>query len=317
MRFSTFSVMVTAATVAIASPTSFKRNVNCAAVDDDGSALTGSSADSTNSFATCIYKDAGECTYFFSDGSFSSGSSTCPQGLPQVAASSNSDSSASNSASNGAISSTITCPPVDKDGTPLTASSSFNEDGNEFAQCTYKDAGPCAFFFADGSFSSGSSTCPKGLPQTGSAGGGTTTTTPAPPPPPPPTTTQAPPPPPTTTQAAPPPPPPPVTTSAALPPPPPPPPTTSTSTLFSTVAPAPPPTTAPVVPPPAPTTANTDDGFTTVFTSVTVQPSAAATDGVANANSGLGDGSSNGAMGRGAGSAGVVLPLAFVLFALL
>ncbi|KAF9459253.1 hypothetical protein BDZ94DRAFT_1312546 [Collybia nuda] len=55
--------------------------INCAPVDDDGSPLTGSSAAGT--FVTCTYQGAGPCTYFPTDGSFSSGASTCPQGLPQ------------------------------------------------------------------------------------------------------------------------------------------------------------------------------------------------------------------------------------------
>ncbi|KAF9465790.1 hypothetical protein BDZ94DRAFT_305363 [Collybia nuda] len=55
--------------------------INCAGADDDGSPLTGSGTSGT--FVTCSYQKAGLCTYFPTDGSFSSGSSTCPQGLPQ------------------------------------------------------------------------------------------------------------------------------------------------------------------------------------------------------------------------------------------
>ncbi|KAJ7078316.1 hypothetical protein B0H15DRAFT_954661 [Mycena belliarum] len=60
--------------------------VNCESADDDGSPLTASGVSSEGAgFASCTYQDAGECVYFAADGSFSSGSSTCPQGLPQDA----------------------------------------------------------------------------------------------------------------------------------------------------------------------------------------------------------------------------------------
>ncbi|KAF8175726.1 hypothetical protein K438DRAFT_1727633 [Mycena galopus ATCC 62051] len=59
----------------------------------------------------------------------------------------------------------VTCPSADKDGSPLeSAATSTDSDGNVFASCTYSSAGVCTFF-SDGSFSSGSSTCPAGLPQ--------------------------------------------------------------------------------------------------------------------------------------------------------
>ncbi|KAF7362705.1 hypothetical protein MVEN_00619800 [Mycena venus] len=344
MRFSTFSIVVTAASVALAVPTPFKRGINCAAVDDNGTALTGSSADATNSFATCIYKGAGDCTYFFADGSFSSGSSACPQGLPQdtvSAGTSNSDSSSSDSI-NTAASDSVVCPAVDKDGSALSASSSFKDElGNEFAQCTYPSAGVCAFFFADGSFSSGSSTCPKGLPQPSDSGsgGGSTTTTPATtttstPPPPPPTTTSSPPsPPPETTSSTSTETPPPETTSEA--------PITSTSTFFSTVQPettseAPitststffstvqpttevsaSTTTTPVVQaPPATTPATTDDTVTTIVI-VSASPTPSGDGGVANSGANANNNNSNGAVSRGAGSVLAVLPAVFVIFTLL
>ncbi|KAF7334307.1 RmlC-like cupin [Mycena sanguinolenta] len=63
------------------------------------------------------------------------------------------------------ISSSVKCPPKDKTGSPLTASSTTTDEaGNVFATCTYTTAGVCTFF-SDGSFSSGSSDCPQGLPQ--------------------------------------------------------------------------------------------------------------------------------------------------------
>ncbi|KAJ6565329.1 hypothetical protein B0H10DRAFT_2224216 [Mycena sp. CBHHK59/15] len=59
----------------------------------------------------------------------------------------------------------IQCPATDKDGTALTGSA----PSGDFVTCTYVDAGPCTYFPADGSFSSGSSTCPKGIAQDPSA----------------------------------------------------------------------------------------------------------------------------------------------------
>ncbi|KAJ7798231.1 hypothetical protein B0H14DRAFT_38489 [Mycena olivaceomarginata] len=58
-------------------------DINCASIDDDGSALADTGLGEDPGFATCTYKDAGIRTYFGADGSFSSGTSTCPQGVPQ------------------------------------------------------------------------------------------------------------------------------------------------------------------------------------------------------------------------------------------
>ncbi|KAJ7467520.1 hypothetical protein FB451DRAFT_1401525 [Mycena latifolia] len=327
MRFSSaqlyVGVMVAAATAALAAPARLTRRVNCTPTDDDGSALTGSSVDADDSFATCSYKDAGECTYFFADGSFSSGSSTCPKGLPQDAASSSSSNtggstsgsgSSSSSSSSGSISPNINCAAVDDDGSPLTASSA--DAAHDFATCEYQKAGECTYFFADGSFSSGGSTCPPGEPQTGGAATTTSTTAAAKT-----TTTAAPPPPPTTTSTtSTPPPAPPTTTSSTE--------TststsstqeqiTSTSTFFSTIQPsststsAPPETTTTSAPVAAPTTSTDDsDDFTTVFVPPSATPSA--TDGVANS------GSNTNAAGRARTfTAGAAVPLAFVVWALL
>ncbi|KAF8067947.1 hypothetical protein FPV67DRAFT_1494352 [Lyophyllum atratum] len=117
------------------------------------------------------------------------------------------------------LASAVNCTPTDDDGTPLTSS----KDAGDFVTCVYSGAGACTYFPSDGSFSSGSSACPPGLPQGAGGGGDPATTTPVPPP----ATPTPPPPPPVTT----PPPPPPATT----PPPPPPPPATTTSTPVSDV----------------------------------------------------------------------------------
>ncbi|KAJ7734279.1 hypothetical protein B0H16DRAFT_1731883 [Mycena metata] len=270
-----------------------------------------------NEFAQCTYADAGPCAYFFADGSFSSGSSTCPKGLPQDDASNSpaaagaTTASTSTTAAAGTIDPSIVCPATDKDGTPLPQSSSFKDDeGNEFVQCTYKAAGPCAFFFAH-------------MPQRIAADeyrrreyfAGTTTqaappvTT---------STTQAAPPPATTTsttRAA-----PPATTSttsSTL--------STSTSTVFSTVQ--PPATTSSsssssaafAVPPattPATTPAATTDGSDPTTTFVIVTATSTPTGGAPVANNGLGEGNTN-----GAGSVGVhvlaMMPIVLVLGALL
>ncbi|KAJ7608047.1 hypothetical protein DFH06DRAFT_1379356, partial [Mycena polygramma] len=87
MRFSasTSFLLLTASVAVFASPVRFtRRAVNCAEVDDDGSSLISSAPAPEEGFALCTYQDAGECTYFGADGSFSSGSSTCPQGLAQA-----------------------------------------------------------------------------------------------------------------------------------------------------------------------------------------------------------------------------------------
>ncbi|KAJ7154917.1 hypothetical protein C8R43DRAFT_1126301 [Mycena crocata] len=339
MRFAHSAVMVALAAGAIASPARFKRGVNCTPTDDDGTNLTGSSVDSDNSFATCTYKAAGPCTYFFADGSFSSGSSTCPAGLPQNAATSGGGNTGASSGGSSTISSGINCTPTDDDGSALTASAADSD--KSFATCTYRNAGICTYFFADGSFSSGSSTCPQGLPQTGGSGGGnggsgtttsntvrqTETEAPPPPPettkqsPPPETATSTPPPPPETTTSTPPPPPETSTSVEAAP-------STSTSTFFSTVepsseaAPVPPSTEVPVPPttpaapttPVAPTSTATEDDFTTVI--VTPSASAGPTGGIGGvSNNGPNTGAAAGLRGSVVGA--VVMPLVVVFWALL
>ncbi|KAH0582109.1 hypothetical protein H2248_011766 [Termitomyces sp. 'cryptogamus'] len=115
------------------------------------------------------------------------------------------------------LASAVNCPSVDDNGTPLTGSS--NSGGT--VTCTYQGAGACVYFPINGSFSSGSSTCPKGEPQneteTASTGPPPATTAPEstttlqapptisiiPPPSPPPTISTIPPPPLPTTSSAP------------------------------------------------------------------------------------------------------------------
>ncbi|KAJ6611315.1 hypothetical protein B0H10DRAFT_2437575 [Mycena sp. CBHHK59/15] len=67
-------------TLAAATPVG-RSDIQCPDTDKDGSALTGSAG--SGDFVTCTYTDAGPCTYFSADGSFSSGSSTCPKGIAQ------------------------------------------------------------------------------------------------------------------------------------------------------------------------------------------------------------------------------------------
>ncbi|KAF7309235.1 hypothetical protein MIND_00293800 [Mycena indigotica] len=62
-----------------------------------------------------------------------------------------------------ALDPTVNCPDKDDNGSPLLASGVADE--GQFSSCTYEDAKQCQYFAADGSFSSGASTCPDGLPQ--------------------------------------------------------------------------------------------------------------------------------------------------------
>ncbi|KAJ7235635.1 hypothetical protein B0H12DRAFT_1141390 [Mycena haematopus] len=72
---------------------------------------------------------------------------------------------AETSGSGTQTSSGVVCPATDKAGSALTSSGTSSESGGiVFATCAYPTAGLCAFF-ANGDFSSGSSTCPQGLPQ--------------------------------------------------------------------------------------------------------------------------------------------------------
>ncbi|KAJ7067581.1 hypothetical protein C8F01DRAFT_1228192 [Mycena amicta] len=304
-----FTLLVSAAVASALAIPPTKRAVNCASTDKDGTGLTGSSATSDeagNALDVCSYTSAGACTYF-TDGSFSSGSSTCPKGVAQNAAASSSDQQQSTSQQQqaGSISSAVNCPATDKGGSSLTSSSpSKDEAGNALVNCDYTSAGSCTYF-TDGSFSSGSSQCPKGEQQTGGSGsGGQAVTTTSPPP------AQT-----TTTQAPPPPPPPPTTTSStqvvvttAAPPPPPPATTTSTTPPVVTSTTDTPPIDTPAPPPPTsvqPTSTQID--FTTVIVPAPTD-TAVANSGNAAPQGGL----SGGAMRR-APSAGVGLLLGMLV----
>ncbi|KAJ7600040.1 hypothetical protein C8J56DRAFT_4702 [Mycena floridula] len=59
-----------------------RNSIECPSQDDAGSSLASSSDSQNRSFFTCTYEEAGVCTYF-SDGSFSSGASSCPS-IPLV-----------------------------------------------------------------------------------------------------------------------------------------------------------------------------------------------------------------------------------------
>ncbi|KAJ7455978.1 hypothetical protein B0H11DRAFT_2066486, partial [Mycena galericulata] len=84
MRYSTPASLLLLAAVAHAAPNARRQAVQCAATDKGGTPLTES--EGTGNFVTCIYGaagGAGQCTYFPANGSFSSGSSQCPAGVPQ------------------------------------------------------------------------------------------------------------------------------------------------------------------------------------------------------------------------------------------
>ncbi|KAJ7169203.1 hypothetical protein C8R43DRAFT_1231804 [Mycena crocata] len=83
MRSAFFLLATAACAIAAPSKTSHvvRQGIQCTPVDDDGTALTGSSA--SGDFVTCTYAGAGPCTYFPADGSFSSGGSSCPAGIAQ------------------------------------------------------------------------------------------------------------------------------------------------------------------------------------------------------------------------------------------
>ncbi|KAJ7710414.1 hypothetical protein B0H17DRAFT_1367 [Mycena rosella] len=108
MRTSTSTLLLALALACAsvgAAPSRRDDSINCASADDDGTALTGSAPDGT--FVSCTYAGAGDCEYF-SDGSFSSGGSSCPKGVAQDAPSSTTDGSASSTASTSSDDSTAT-----------------------------------------------------------------------------------------------------------------------------------------------------------------------------------------------------------------
>ncbi|KAJ7576591.1 hypothetical protein C8J56DRAFT_972453 [Mycena floridula] len=71
--------------LASSSPNSGPRRLNsrslfleCPSEDDAGSSVIDSGVDESSGLSTCTYNEAGLCTYFSVDGSFSSGASICP-----------------------------------------------------------------------------------------------------------------------------------------------------------------------------------------------------------------------------------------------
>jgi len=160
---------------AAASPTAAKSSNNastspglaqCVATDAAGSPLQSNSA-TNDGFVSCRYQKAGTCEYFSPGGQFSSGSSTCPDGITPAGSSS---SSGTNNVSKGSTPSNLAqCVAKDDAGSTLR-SSSTTDDG--FVMCKYQTAGTCEYFSPGGQFSSGSSTCPDSItPAISSASG--------------------------------------------------------------------------------------------------------------------------------------------------
>ncbi|KAF7324511.1 hypothetical protein MKEN_00491800 [Mycena kentingensis (nom. inval.)] len=119
----------------------------CVAKDDAGGALITSGASADKAFVECQYANAGACVYF-NDGSFSSGGSTCPDGITP------------NNAAAPPSNAVATCVAKDDAGGALISSGASAD--NKFVECEYAQAGQCVYFNA-GSFSSGSSTCPDSI----------------------------------------------------------------------------------------------------------------------------------------------------------
>ncbi|KAJ6458854.1 hypothetical protein C8R47DRAFT_145155 [Mycena vitilis] len=131
----------------------------CVTNDDAGSALQSSST-TDDGFVACVYLSAGSCEYFSPGGQFSSGSSTCPDGITAGTSSSSgtgTDNSSSPSSPSGSLAQCVT---TDDAGSTLQ-SSSIATDG--FVTCNYQTAGNCEYFSPGGQFSSGSSTCPDSI----------------------------------------------------------------------------------------------------------------------------------------------------------
>ncbi|KAJ7291547.1 hypothetical protein C8J57DRAFT_1587861 [Mycena rebaudengoi] len=121
----------------------------CVAKDDNGGSLLSSSVGPVG-FVTCKYSNAGTCKYFDNDGSFSSGSSVCPDRI----------NASTGSAPPPQNTKTAQCVAKDDNGGSLL-SSSVGPVG--FVTCKYSNAGTCKYFDNDGSFSSGSSVCPDSI----------------------------------------------------------------------------------------------------------------------------------------------------------
>ncbi|KAJ6558320.1 hypothetical protein B0H19DRAFT_1150770 [Mycena capillaripes] len=137
----------------------------CVAADDAGSALQ-SSSKTDDGFVVCKYQAAGTCEYFTPGGQFSSGSSTCPDGITPAGSSSssgtvdNSSSSGTSTGSTNTTSSLAQCVATDDAGSALQ-NTGITADG--FVTCIYQAAGTCEYFTPGGQFSAGSSTCPDSI----------------------------------------------------------------------------------------------------------------------------------------------------------
>ncbi|KAJ6600423.1 hypothetical protein DFH09DRAFT_1497995 [Mycena vulgaris] len=156
----TFLVLSLAAACVLAAPAP---SATCPTRDDAGSALIEATPSSNGQFLGCEYQAARLCTYF-SDGSFSSGSSVCPDSATAAISSGGSSSSGSNN--DASIESTSSsglaqCAPTDTLGGALQGTGVLTSDG--FVACTYPNARNCAYFSPGGQFSSGSSSCPPSI----------------------------------------------------------------------------------------------------------------------------------------------------------
>ncbi|KAJ7657715.1 hypothetical protein DFH06DRAFT_1196994 [Mycena polygramma] len=141
---------------AFAAPTS---SSSCPPRDDSGGVLVDAITEENGQFLDCTYQNAGLCTYFAIQGSFSSGSSVCPDAA--IASSSGSDSGGSSTSSGAAQ-----CVATDDAGSALQTSG-IGSDG--FVSCTYQAAGTCEYFSPGGQFSAGSSICPDSITPGGSS----------------------------------------------------------------------------------------------------------------------------------------------------
>ncbi|KAF9037409.1 hypothetical protein BDZ89DRAFT_1061568 [Hymenopellis radicata] len=123
--------------------------LTCPPRDNAGSRLTSQSMD--GSFTVCVYPVARTCEYF-SNGSFSSGSSDCPSSISRREPEPEAKAEVATRAA------AVSCPPRDNAGSPLL---STGMDGS-FIVCVYQVARTCEYF-SNGGFSSGSSDCPSSI----------------------------------------------------------------------------------------------------------------------------------------------------------
>jgi hypothetical protein len=146
-----------------------KRAASCPEVDNNGSPLlsSGPASDPRNGIR-CVYQQARTCIYF-SNGSFSSGSSVCPTSISN---NNNFKVREANAApgpvpaplpktEDNAVEKRASCPAVDNNGSPLLSSRRVS-DPPRGIRCVYKQARFCTYF-SNGSFSSGSSICPTSI----------------------------------------------------------------------------------------------------------------------------------------------------------